>query len=121
MDTREDKKINKNIFWFKNYNQVNNISFNANIAMTMSTTPNTDINKDKDKDKNKNINYNMNSILKKKINCYEFLVSKNKLKNNLSDLKVYGIDKKRFRIENSVLNAFLETLSRICVFKFKRY
>ena len=102
---REDKKINKNIFWFKNYNQVNNISFNANMSMSMTTTPNTDINEDEDKD----INYNINSILKKKINCYEFLVSKNKLKNNLSDLKVYGIDKKRFRIENSVLNAFLET------------
>lgn len=64
---RENKKSNKEIFWFHDYN------------------------------------------IKKKITCFDLLISYNKVNNNLCDPTVYTIDKKRFRIENSLLNVFIGT------------
>ena len=46
----------------------------------------------------------------KKVNCYDLLVSQDKVINKLlCDSIVYSSDKKRFRIENSILNAFIGT------------
>ena len=46
----------------------------------------------------------------KKVNCYDLLVSQDKVINKLlCDSVIYSSDKKRFRIENSILNAFIGT------------
>jgi hypothetical protein len=46
----------------------------------------------------------------KKVNCYDLLVSQDKVINKLlCDSVVYSSDKKIFRIENSILNAFIGT------------
>ena len=62
---------------------------------------------------NKNLNkeifwFKRNNIIKK-IYCFDMLVSHNKISNKICDSNVYSSDRKRYRIENSILNVFIGT------------